>query len=249
MNIKLNNLVYKSNLSGSTGAKLFSNKSSNKYVVKKSEKGGGFNQVLIESYANDIYEALHIPVPKHKLDSKNKALLLEFIEGKELGDIYSNKKLFNKMKKEVGKGFVVDALLGNWDVIGLNMDNILVSNKNIPYRIDNGGTFTMRAQGKEKYFGKEVNEIFTMRGIPVNGIIGSENAIELFGDLTQKEINQQIKRVILPNKEKIISLTPSELKTVMNNRIDFLLSFIQTKRNKTIKTKIQKNKTRKQLTF
>ena len=77
-------------LSGSTGAKLYKNTTDKKWVIKKSEKGlGGFEQVKTESIVDDIYQALGIPVPKHILDIPNKALILEYIDGKSLADATS----------------------------------------------------------------------------------------------------------------------------------------------------------------
>jgi hypothetical protein len=244
ISINFNNLEYLSNLSGSTGAKLFHNTNSNKkFVVKKSIKGGGYEQVYYESLANDIYELLGIHTPKHILDSKNKALILEYIEGKELGIIYNkDKTLFEKVKKELMKGFIIDALLANWDVIGLEMDNIVVSNKNIPYRIDNGGSFHIRAQGGKKQFDDVVNEIYTMRGIEHSGFIGSKNSIRIFKDLTDKDIYHQILTIIIPNQTKILALVSNELKPIMKKRIQFLINLIPNKFNSTLKNKIKSNK-------
>jgi hypothetical protein len=44
---------------------------------------------------------------------------------------------------EIRKGFIADVLFQNWDVAGLDLDNILVNlsdpQKPVPYRIDLGG--------------------------------------------------------------------------------------------------------------
>ena len=91
---------------------------------------GGLKQTEYEAAANNIYQLVGIPVPRHFLhtdilDIENKALVLEFIEGVELGKIVNNAILFEKAKKELQKGFVIDALLANHDVIGSYMDNII----------------------------------------------------------------------------------------------------------------------------
>lgn len=223
-----NKIKYNSNLSGSTGARLYTNATGKKWVVKQSEKGiGGPEQVKIESIVNDIYGALGIPVPKHKLriipfpasinkpDTVITSLILEYIDGKLLKD--ATPAEYEKAKKELQKGFIVDALLANWDVIGL--ENIIIPNDgSAAVRIDNGGALTFRAHGAKKDFTDSVNEINTMRNPNI-----AFDAYPIFGDLTNKEINEQIETIIKPNQELIISLTPDALKSTMAKRISNLL--------------------------
>jgi len=205
-------------LSGSTGAKLYKNTTDKKWVIKKSEKGkGGFPQVQSESIVDDIYQALGIPVPRHFLDIANKALILEYINGKSLADATIAER--TKAKKELQKGFIVDALLANWDVIGLLEDNILLpADGSSAVRIDNGGSLTFRAQGGSKNFGKTVTEIVKMRDPSI-----APRAAAIFGDLTDTDINEQIETIIVPNYELILSFTPKELKEIMRGRMDYLI--------------------------
>jgi hypothetical protein len=65
--------------------------------------------------------------------------------------------------QELGEGFMADALLGNWDVVGLQQDNVLWTADGRPVRVDQGGTFEFRAMGKEKPFGPVPTEVWTMR--------------------------------------------------------------------------------------
>ena len=205
-------------LSGTTGAKLYKNTTDKKWVIKKSEKGeGGFPQVQSESVANDIYQALGIPVPRHFLDIPNKALILEYIDGKILAAATELER--EKAKKELQRGFIIDALLANWDVIGLKYDNIILPADGSPaVRIDNGGSLTFRAQGGPKYFGKTVSEIDKMRNPSI-----APQAAAIFEDLTDANINKQIETIIVPNYELILSLTPDEFKPIMRARMDYLI--------------------------
>jgi len=66
----------------------------------------------------------------------------------------------NKLKEN----FVADAILGNWDVVGLSKDNVMLGKDGKTYRIDNGGSLRYRAQGGlKKDWGVTPTEIFTMR--------------------------------------------------------------------------------------
>ena len=73
---------------------------------------------------------------------------------------------FGEMTKhpDVRKNFVVDAWLANWDVVGLDADNIVKGPGKTAYRIDPGGSLTFRAQGGAKAFpATAVDELETMR--------------------------------------------------------------------------------------
>ena len=56
----------------------------------------------------------------------------------------------------------VDAYLANWDVAGLEDDNVLWDPQGQPFRVDQGGTLEFRAQGGSKDFGPVPLEVRTM---------------------------------------------------------------------------------------
>ena len=130
------------NMGGTTGTKKYTNSKRHRdWIVKRSEKGlGGWAQVQSEAMANEIYKVCGIPVPAQKLYPDEKALVLQEIFGRLLNECFPNQ--LENIRLKLGQGFVVDALLANWDVIGLNKDNIMVDNNGngVPFRIDNGGS-------------------------------------------------------------------------------------------------------------
>jgi hypothetical protein len=220
---KFSNLNHPENMGGSTGTKKYKNLRKNNlyWIVKRSEKGeGGWPQVQSEAMANNIYKVSGIPVPKQKLYTDEKALVLEQIFGRLLNECFPNQ--LENIRLKLGQGFVVDALLANWDVIGSQEDNIMVGNNGhgVPVRIDNGGSLTFRAQGKKKEFGPEVNELETMRDPKIN-----PNSANYFGHLTDSVIKDQIQQIIKPNKAAILAVTSYELKGVMEKRIDYMLEW------------------------
>lgn len=66
--------------------------------------------------------------------------------------------------------FGVDCWLANWDVVGLEYDNVLVDGDGNAVRIDLGGSILFRAQGKPKgdAFGDVAVEIVSMRQPEIN---------------------------------------------------------------------------------
>ena len=103
-------------------------------------------------------------------------------------------------RKKLQEGFAVDAWLANWDVAGLTLDNIVTGDDGEPHRIDVGGTLLFRAKGKPKgaEFGDDALEIDTLRDPKINA-----QAAQLFGDMTDDEIRESVKRVAAITPEAI----------------------------------------------
>jgi hypothetical protein len=223
---KLDSLTYVSNLGGTTGTKLYKNASNKKWVVKRGEKGGGEKQIFYEFAANYAYKFFKIPVPNFMYDESSKSLILQYIDGKLLSDTTPDE--FLAAKESLKKVFVVDALLANWDVIGYGQDNIILpSDNSLPVRIDNGGSFMFRAQGKLKPFTPIVHELDTMRDPSIN-----PQAAYIFGELTDTEIDDQIKTIILPyytiilEFAKVIFKNYLDVAEIFKQRLDFLVNKI-----------------------
>jgi len=213
----LSALTFDANLSGSTGAKLYKDTATGKkWVVKQADKGGGIGQVRNEAAVNAIYAALKVPVPPFKFDKEGRALILESIDGVLLAKATTAQR--EKAIKELSAAFVVDALLANWDVIGLGYDNIILPANGSPaVRIDNGGALEYRAKGGVKSLGPTVDELDTMRDKKAN-----PSASKIFGHLTTADIEEQIKTIIRPNKALILHLTPPSIREVMHRRIIYM---------------------------
>lgn len=150
-------------LGGSTGAQLVRDNKGKYYVWKR---GANKTQARIEFVANHLYRMAGVPVPMQYYNDKD-GLLSEFVQGKLLKDL--NKGEMVVATKALCKWFIVDAILANWDVLGMDLDNILIPMVDgklvltMPIRIDNGGSLTMRAQGKPKAYPEDVKELDTMR--------------------------------------------------------------------------------------
>ena len=106
------------------------------------------SQAHTETLANNIYRALgsDAPVSQAFMHEGKLAYASEIVEGgKTLGDAGVTKERAQKFMK----GFVGDVLTGNWDAVGMTKDNVLIAGDKL-MRIDNGGTFLMRAKAGRK---------------------------------------------------------------------------------------------------
>ena len=91
-------------------------------------------------------------------------------------------------------GFAADAWLANWDVAGLEFDNLLHHpGKNEAYRVDTGGALEWRAMGapKGKHFGEDAGEMRTLRDRSMN-----PNSAEIFEKMPDEMLRASIDRVL-----------------------------------------------------
>ena len=175
-------------LGGTTGAWLVAEKTGKRrqYVAKG---GNSDAQIRSEFAANQLYRKAGVRVPK-----------TEFVGGEQVasyvGDRHYARPLGDYLRRvgdgwepvdeteiewleardELREGFAVDAWLANWDVLGLDMDNVLVTanryvepkEENLDvetYRVDNGGALAFRAMGSPKgeKWGPAASEIERLR--------------------------------------------------------------------------------------
>jgi hypothetical protein len=203
-------------LGGSTGATLFADVTGKLYVVKG---GNSPDHIRSEAAANMIYKAAGVPVPKSRLEESedhSPKQVSEYVHGKTLASVRGRAR--HEAIREIQKGFAVDALLANWDVVGLDEDNILVPDNGPPVRVDNGGSLAFRAQGKPKQFGPIVEELETLRR--------SDQGRPVFGSLTDQQVASQIND-LSAIREKIIASTSPEHRDVMSQRLDYMEKWAQ----------------------
>jgi 8-oxo-dGTP pyrophosphatase MutT (NUDIX family) len=177
-------------LGGSTGAELVRDSATGRRFVRK--RGANKGHLLEESAADGIYRALGASVPEHRLyeTTKGPVKLAEYVEGDTLGALKANDpSKYQKATAELRKHFAADAVLGNWDVVGMNYDNVLVGKDGTVYRIDNGGSLRYRAQGAKKaeFGNRDVSELWTLRDKKTN-----KQTADVFGDLEFREIVDQL---------------------------------------------------------
>jgi len=96
---------------------------------------------------------------------------------------------------EVLENMAVDAWLGNWDVVGLEFDNIISSGGRL-YRIDAGGSMKFRAMGGQKEIDDwlqrpDIQEMDTFREPSINA-----QSASVFGKASQAQIEVGVRKVL-----------------------------------------------------
>lgn len=203
-------------LGGSTGAMLVQDKAGNLYVKKK---GANEGHLLEESAADSAYRALGVDVPDHKIyqTPSGAVKLAKFVDGKTLDS--ADPAAADKAITVLKKNFAADAVLGNWDVVGLGRDNVLIGTNGKVYRIDNGGALRYRAMGaKKSEFGEIPMEVFSMRT--------SSQGKPIFGSLSIKDIAGQAAKIV-SKRSALLGALPKALHKTMNGRIDRMAQLSQ----------------------
>lgn len=226
------NLVMVQSLGGSTGARLMQDPATGKkYVVKQ---GKSPEHLLEEAHADAAYRAVGMKVPTFHVyqTPSGPTKVAEFVEGESLAKVLSSgdKNKIKKVKDKLRNGFAADALMANWDVIGLESDNILIDNDGEVWRIDNGSSFRYRAQGDKKGSGWSAApvELWTMRDTPVPGTGSVNNATnQVFGGMQYGEVVSQMK-VLVEDRQKILAELPAEVQPVMAERLDMMDHLVTT---------------------
>ncbi|CRX38287.1 protein-tyrosine phosphatase family protein [Estrella lausannensis] len=221
-------------LGGSTGAKLVE-ADGKKYVRKE---GNNAPHIVAEYYANKAYKVMGVDVPDVKLYNKTNSEAIKgnaqgvsypvqlstFVEGAETLKSYWNKASVaekRELKEKIRRHFVLDVLLGNRDVIGASLDNILVTHDGLPIRIDNGSSFEFRAQGgiKAGGFSDEATEIDAMRNKAMNA-----NAAQFFKGISDKEIIWQVEE-IEQKFDSLLGAVPGKYHQALKNRLAYLKQY------------------------
>lgn len=202
-------------LGGSTGAKLVRDPATgNQFVLKR---GASADHLREESHADNLYRAFGVNVPEHRLyeTATGPVKLSQFVEGKTLSSLKG--QALETAHEQLREHFVVDALLGNWDVIGLNADNVLVDTAGKVWRIDNGGSLRFRAMGALKTpdeWNAYPVELWSLRKASVN-----PQTAGVFDQLTIYDLRRQIESLSPFNLGNVPNL-PTEIRDVLLGRFE-----------------------------
>lgn len=177
---------------GSHPGGIYESSSSERFYLKRYDTA---SQTRVEHLANLLYRKLAIPVPDSYVlcdeEDKVQFLATRWIEGAEdvsFADIRHSEDICN--------GFIADALIANYDVLGYAADNIVRGADGHMYRVDNGGSMHYRARGSQKPFPADtVTELETMRDpsvIPMSDpSVAQSTAGRIYYDLSYDEQRAQ----------------------------------------------------------
>lgn len=161
-------------LGGSTGAVQMTLPSGEKVVVKR---GAHPKHIINEFDFNQYLNELGVGVPKASLQRDESGLplmLTEFESGARQPSLSNRQDM-----KILQEDFAPQALIANWDALGMNMDNALIRPDGGPSYVDVGGSGPYRAQGAEKGHNWAGSPRFV--GTPQEGRVDELNTMKVAG--------------------------------------------------------------------
>ena len=126
-------------------------------------------------------------------------------------------------------GYLIDAWIANWDIVGEGLDNISADKDGNPVRLDAGGALLYRARGSKKgdSFGNEVVELDTFRD-PSNTAERMYGSMYLF-PRAERESYEKLKAITPERIDQLVdqyisnSSDNQELKNKLKARRQFIL--------------------------
>lgn len=213
----------KENIGGTTGAKLVRDPDTGEMYILKRGKGG--EQIREEFRADELYRALGVDVPESVLYDlpSGPVKLSKFLDNAV--DLKTLQRTAPEAYKEalalIQKDFASDALMLNWDVAGLDLDNILIQRGDDgmrAWRIDTGGSLRYRAQGGPKgaAFDQYMRELWTLRT--------DANAGRVFGGMNRLDVMTSMDGLLRKEEAflKLLDSMPAELAATMRQRFDYV---------------------------
>jgi len=176
---------------GSNPGGIYQDNNGTKYYVKiPANQDTAINEVV----ANKLYELAGVKVPELDLIDANGKL---GVAGKWM---QMDAERVTPDKEGVYSGFVTDAWLANWDVVGMSYDNLMLADGQA-VRVDTGGALLYRARGERKgaAFGPAVTELQTLRDPSLN-----ETSASVFAGIPLSAIRSSAENVLNIPKKAIV---------------------------------------------
>jgi hypothetical protein len=174
------------NLGGSTGARMHSvpqHPSGQRFVSKR---GAHPQHILNEFDMNRYLDALGVGVPDAALfEHQGKPNMLTRFEERASPLDLRDRDAVQRVRQD----FVPHAAIGNWDALGLDLDNVLIRPDGTPTYVDVGGSGPFRAMGGPKgdAWGSGTSDLDTMQFKP-------PHTQDVFGNMSEQELGQSFDR-------------------------------------------------------
>lgn len=227
-------------LGGSNSGSVMESKNGNSYYVKY----GNESQSVVEHLTNQLYKKAGVPVQDAQLITYKKTNAYATPYAKDAKDMSAEDMAGSS---DVQEGFVIDAWLGNWDVVGSGNNNIkTIDGKAI--RVDVGGSLYMRAnqgmKNDQDFFGATslVEELESMRGKGSKADMAKWTK-PVFGNLSDEQFNAGVDKLKNVSPEDIANLVkeskiPSEYKNklahTLTERRNSILKSYDVKKQETV---------------
>jgi DNA polymerase III epsilon subunit-like protein/superfamily I DNA/RNA helicase len=200
------------------------------YVKQARTRSNGENEALASAFYQEF--GIRSSVVGFGYMNDDLQIITPLIPGAQTNayDVLRSKKA-TAYRAQLHDGFAIDAWLSNYDVTGLNYDNIVTDNEGNAVRLDPGGALMWRATGGPKdWFGDDAFEFDNMRDPLLARIPASA---EVFGSMTDEQLQNSARRLlnITPGRiDEIVDSVVTDkkeaafLKETLKRRRDYILA-------------------------
>ena len=161
---------------------------------------------------NRYLNALGVGVPHASMHEDKDGNPLMMTEYEEL-----SRMPLSMDRSRLRQDFVPQALIANWDVLGMNMDNVLIRPDGTPTYVDVGGAGPYRAQGAPKgdAFGPRVEELESMQSKP-------PHTERFYGGMREEEMGRSFDAYGGQDamEQALSSLRDAQTRNIMQQRIE-----------------------------
>ena len=196
-------------LGGSTGAVQHTMPDGRQVVVKR---GAHPAHIQNEYDMNRYLNALGVGVRHASMHEDKEGNPLMMTEDEEL-----SRMPLSMDRSRLRQDFVPQALIANWDVLGMNMDNVLIRPDGTPTYVDVGGAGPYRAQGAPKgdAFGPRVEELESMQSKP-------PHTERFYGGMGEEEMGRSFDAYGGQDamEQALSSLRDAQTRNIMQQRIE-----------------------------
>ena len=200
-------------LGGSTGAVQHTMPDGRRVVVKR---GAHPAHIRNEYDMNRYLNRLGVGVPDasmHEDVHGNPLMMTEYEENARRPDDFATMGDKPRLRRD----FVPQALIANWDVLGMDMDNVLIRPDGTPTYVDVGGAGPYRAQGAPKgdAFGPQVGELESMQSKP-------PHTERFYGGMGEEEMGRSFDAYGGQDamEQALSSLRDAQTRNIMQQRIE-----------------------------
>ena len=196
-------------LGGSTGAVLHTMPDGRQVVVKR---GAHPAHIRNEYDMNRYLSRLGVGVPDASMHEDVHGNPLMMTQYEEL-----SRMPLSMDRSRLRRDFVPQALIANWDVLGMDMDNVLIRPDGTPTYVDVGGAGPYRAQGAPKgdAFGPQVGELESMQSKP-------PHTERFYGGMGEEEMGRSFDAYGGQDamEQALSSLRDAQTRNIMQQRIE-----------------------------
>lgn len=142
---------------GSNEGGVYRDSSGNRFYVKHYKNP---DQAKVEALTGKIYNHMGIKTlnPEYKEINGKPSIVTPWNDKLRGMNPSEFEEVDSDQANQLGKMHAAATLTKNWDIVGLEHDNIMKHEDGSMYAVDHGGAFHFRAQGGPKEYGPDVSE-------------------------------------------------------------------------------------------